>query len=161
MTTQEDDDAWRDNLVTDPDEVRDILAIHATVAVLGIKPESRAHKAAYYVPAYMQEHGYDIIPVPVYYPEVTQILGQPIQRDLTAIEAEVDILNVFRRSEDIPPHAENIVALGPNVVWMQLGIRHDEVAEMLARAGIRVIQDRCMLADHRHFGLGMPSAHEK
>jgi len=119
------------------------------VAMLGIKPESRSTQAAFYVPHYLQEHGYEIIPVPVYYPEVTEILGLPVQRDLRAIEGEVDVVDVFRRSEDIPPHVEDIIALRPKVVWFQLGIRNQQAAEKLAKAGIKVIQDRCMLADHR------------
>ncbi len=138
-----------DLLVTDVDEVAEILRTHKRVAVLGVKPESRASAAAYYVAEYLDQHGYDVIPVPTYYPEVTEILGKPVQRDLTAIEGEVDIVDVFRKAEDIPAHIDDIIALAPKVVWFQLGIRNDEAAKQLTDAGIRVIQDRCMLADHR------------
>jgi predicted CoA-binding protein len=136
-------------IVTELDDVRDILATHKRVAVLGIKPESRSSAAAHYVPAYLAEHGYDIVPVPTYYPDVTEILGRPVVRDLTAIEGEVDIVDVFRKPEDIAEHVDDLIALGPKVVWFQLGIRNDDAARALSDAGIRVVQDRCMLADHR------------
>jgi predicted CoA-binding protein len=138
-----------DNLVTEIDDVREILKTHKRVAVLGIKPESRSEAAAFYVAEYLAKHGYEIIPVPVYYPEVTEILGRPVIRDLTAIDGEVDIVDVFRRPDDIDQHVDDMIRLSPKVVWFQLGIRNDDAAKRLADAGIRVIQDRCMLADHR------------
>lgn len=140
---------WSENMVTRPEEIKAILKQATRIAVLGIKPEDRASQPAHYVPAYIQSQGYTIIPVPTYYPEVTEILGEPVQRDLGAISAEVDILNIFRKPEDIPAHLEDILKLSPKTVWMQQGIRHDEVAKALAKEGIRVIQDRCLLADHR------------
>ena len=145
---------WRDNLVDSVAAVREILEETRTVAVLGIKPESHAGQPAHYVPRYLQEAGYEVIPVPVYYPEVTEILGKPVVREVSAVPGSVDMVNVFRRSRDIPPHVDDIIAKGPKVVWFQLGIRNDEAAEKLARAGIRVVQDRCTLADHQRFGLG-------
>lgn len=140
---------WTENLVTDPGEAQAILAEARRIAVLGIKPESRSWKAAHYVPKYLHDQGYDIIPVPTYYPDVTEILGAPVYREVAAIPGKVDIVNVFRRPEDIPPHVDDIVAKGPAVVWFQAGIRNDVAAERLARAGIRVVQDRCTMADHR------------
>lgn len=145
---------WRDNLVDSMADVREILEETRTVAVLGIKPESHAGQPAHYVPRYLQEAGYEVIPVPVYYPEVTEILGKPVVREVSAVPGSVDMVNVFRRARDIPPHVDDIIAKGPKVVWFQLGIRNDEAAEKLARAGIRVVQDRCTLADHQRFGLG-------
>ena len=145
---------WRDNLVGSEAAVRAILEDARRVAVLGIKPESHAGQPAHYVPRYLQEVGYEVIPVPVYYPEVTEILGQPVVREVSAVAGPVDIVNVFRRARDIPQHVEDIIAKAPDVVWFQLGIRNDEAAEKLARAGIRVVQDRCTLADHQRFGLG-------
>lgn len=144
---------WRDNLVGGVEEIRDILAATRRIAVLGIKPGSRAGRAAHYVPKYLQEHGYEVIPVPTYYPDVTEILGQPVYREVSAIPGDVDLVNVFRRSHDIPPHVDDIIAKKPTVVWFQVGIRNDEAAERLARAGIRVVQDRCTMADHHRFGL--------
>jgi predicted CoA-binding protein len=144
---------WRDNLVATPDGVRAILEETRRIAVLGIKPESRSGQPAHYVPRYLQEAGYDVVPVPTYYPEVEEILGQPVHRTLAEIPGDVDMVNVFRRPRDIPPHVEDILAKGPRVVWFQLGIRHEAAAERLARAGIRVVQNRCTMADHRRFGL--------
>lgn len=146
-------ESWRDNLVEDPGAVRKILEHTERIAVLGIKPESRDWTPAHYVPKYLQERGYDVIPVPTYYPDVTEILGRPVYRTLVAVPGEVDMVDVFRRSEDIPPHVDDIIAKAPKVVWFQLGIRNDDAAERLARAGIRVVQDRCTMADHRRLGL--------
>ena len=111
--------------------------------------ESHAGQPAYYVPKYMADHGYDIIPVPVYYPDVTEILGKSVYRDLTQIPSGIDLLNVFRRSEDIPKHKLEILSKKPKAVWFQLGIRNDEVAEKLAEAGIQVVQDLCLMVEHR------------
>ena len=145
---------WRENLVVAHDEVRKILEETERVAVLGIKPESRSDQPAHYVPRYLQDVGYEVVPVPVYYPEVTEILGEPVYREVAAVPGDVDMVDVFRRPKDIPPHVDDLIAKKPKVVWFQLGIRNDEAAERLARAGIRVVQDRCTMADHRRFGLG-------
>lgn len=143
---------WRDNLITDTQRIRSLLAETKTIAVLGIKTEAQGGQPALYVPSYMQSAGFKIIPVPVYYPDVTEILGEKVYRTLSDIPEEVDMVNVFRRPQDIPPHLEDILAKKPNSVWMQLGISHDEVAEKLARAGIKVVQDRCLMVDHRRMG---------
>ena len=139
---------WRDNLIADDDAILDIASSMRRIAVLGIKPESRASEPAHYVAKYLVEQGLDVVPVPVYYPEVTQILGRDVVRDLAAV-GEVDVVDVFRRPDDLPQHLDDLLALRPRVVWLQLGIRHDEVAEQLARHGIRVVQDRCLLVEHR------------
>ena len=97
----------------------------------------------------MARAGYDIVPVPVYYPEAKEILGRPVFRTLREVPAPVDMVNVFRRSEDIPPHVPDILAARPRVAWFQLGIVNDEAAETLARAGIQVVQDRCLLVEHQ------------
>ncbi|MGE3468177.1 MAG: CoA-binding protein [Pyrinomonadaceae bacterium] len=140
---------WRENVLSTDDELRDLLSATKTIAVLGIKPESHAGQPAFYVPKYMADAGYEIIPVPVYYPEVTEILGKPVYRDLTKIEGEIDLLNVFRRSADIRKHTFEILSKKPKAVWFQLGIRNDEVAETLAEAGIKVVQDLCLMVEHR------------
>jgi predicted CoA-binding protein len=140
---------WRDNLVDSDAELVAILAETKRIAVLGIKTEAQAGQPAFYVPHYMAEAGYEIVPVPVYYPDVFEILGEPVYRKLAEIPEPVDMVNVFRRPRDIPPHLPDILAAQPRVVWMQLGISHDEVAEALARAGIKVVQDRCLMVDHR------------
>jgi len=140
---------WRQNLVQSPEGIARIVRECRRIAVLGIKPETRRDQAAFYVPAYMAAQGYDIVPVPVYHPEVTEILGRPVFRTLAEIPSPVDMVDVFRRPRDIPPHLPDILAARPTVVWLQLGITHDEAAETLARAGIQVVQDRCLLVEHR------------
>ncbi len=140
---------WRDNLITSPDDVARIVRENKRIAVLGIKTEAQRAQPAFYVPEYMARAGYDIVPVPVYYPEATEILGRPVYRTVSAVPAPVEMVNVFRRPRDIPPHVEDILAARPRVVWLQLGIRHDEAAETLARSGIQVVQDRCLLVEHR------------
>ena len=138
---------WQSNLVNDRAGIEQMLKQTKTIAVLGIKPESRADQAAHYVPAHMASAGFDIIPVPVYYPEVTKILGKPVFRSVSAIGRHVDMVNVFRRPNDIPPHVDDIIAAHPKFVWMQLGIRNDDAARKLAEAGIKVVQDRCLMVE--------------
>jgi hypothetical protein len=142
-------DDWRANLATDVDAIRRILRECRRIAVLGIKPESRAGAPAFYVPEYMLRQGYDVVPVPVYYPEVVEILGRRVHRSLRDVPGPMDMVNVFRRPRDIPPHVPDILAAKPRVVWLQLGIAHPEAAETLARAGIQVVQDRCLMVEHR------------
>ena len=144
---------WQSNLITDSDGIRNVLRETKVIAVLGIKPESHSDQAAYYVAAHMHAAGYDVIPVPVYYPEVTEILGQPVYRRLVDVPGDVDIVNVFRRPEHVPPHVDDILAKRPRAVWMQLGIRNDDAAERLARAGIEVVQDRCLKVELMRMGL--------
>jgi uncharacterized protein len=143
---------WRENLITTSAEIRNLLTETRTIAVLGIKTEAQAGQPAFYVPRYLQTAGFQVIPVPVYYPEVTQILGQQVFRRLVDIPMDVDLVNVFRVSQDVPPHVDDILAKMPNAVWMQSGIRNDTVAETLAKAGIKVVQDRCLMVDHRWVG---------
>ncbi len=143
---------WKKNLVTDDAGVFRILRESRRLAVLGIKPETHAAQAAFYVPEFLQRSGYEIVPVPVYYPEVAQILGKDVYRTLSAVPGDVDLVVVFRRPGDIPPHIADILAKKPKAVWFQLGIRNDEAAERLARAGIQVVQDRCLMVDLRDMG---------
>jgi uncharacterized protein len=137
------------NILTSNDKIREMLEQTKTIAVLGIKPETHAGQPAHYVAKYMAQSGYDVIPVPVYYPEVTEILGKKVYRNLNDVPEDIDLLNVFRRGEDIPKHTEEILAKKPNAVWFQLGIRNDGVAEKLAEAGIKVVQDLCLMVEHR------------
>ncbi|MDB5867342.1 MAG: O-acetylhomoserine sulfhydrylase [Betaproteobacteria bacterium] len=140
---------WKANIIDDAAALRELLASIRTIAVLGIKTESHAGQPAFYVARYMADAGYDVIPVPVYYPEVTEILGKPVYRKLADIPIDVDMVNIFRRSQDVAPHLDDILAKKPKAVWMQLGIRDDEVARKLAEAGIKVVQNRCLMVDHR------------
>lgn len=141
---------WRENIITNTAGVRSLLNETRTIAVLGIKTEAQATQPAFYVPRYLQTAGFQIIPVPVYYPKATQILGQQVYRRLVHIPIDVDLVNVFRRSQDVPPHVADILAKMPKAVWLQSGIRNDPVAETLAKAGIKVVQDRCIMVDHRY-----------
>lgn len=137
---------WHSHLLDSEEEITALLGRIRTVAVLGISTPER-NPPAHYVPAYAQRAGMRVIPVPVYYPEVTELLGEPVFRTLAAIPGRVDLVDVFRRAEHIPAHVEDILAAAPKAVWFQSGIRHDEVAERLARAGIDVVQDRCLLTE--------------
>ena len=140
---------WQDNILTKNDEISQLLRDTKRIAVLGIKPESHASQPAFYVSRYMQDAGFDIVPVPVYYPDVTEILGQKVFRDLRDVPGEIDMVNVFRRDTDIPKHVDEIIAAKPKSVWVQLGIRNDEAAEEFAKAGIKVVQDLCLMVEHR------------
>jgi len=140
---------WRDNLIHDSSRIRELLSQTKTIAVLGIKTEAQADQPAFYVPKYMQSAGFKIIPVPVYYPSVTDILGEVVYRRVSDIPEDVDMVNVFRRPHDIPPHLDDLLQKKPKSVWMQMGISHAVVAEELAKAGIKVVQDRCLMVDHR------------
>lgn len=142
----------KENILTTAAEIGELLKNTKTIAVLGIKPETHSFQPAFYVPDYMARAGYEIIPVPVYYPEVTEILGKEIYRSLVDIPGEIDMVNVFRRPNDIPQHVDDILAKKPKSVWLQLGIRNDEVAETLAAAGIKVVQDLCLMVEHRSLG---------
>jgi hypothetical protein len=139
---------WQDNLVDDRAGIDTILKSTKTIAVLGIKPESHADQPAHSVPALMQRAGYEVIPVPVYYPEVTEILGQKVYRKVADIGRPIDMIDVFRRPADIPAHIDDILAAKPKVVWFQLGIRNDEAAQRFAEAGIKVVQDRCLKIEY-------------
>ncbi|HEX8851331.1 MAG TPA: CoA-binding protein [Gemmatimonadaceae bacterium] len=121
------------------------------VAVLGIKtPETM--QPAFYVPEYAQRAGYEIVPVPVYYPDVRQILGAPVYRKLVEIPGAIDMVNVFRRPKDLMPHLDDILAKRPASVWLQLGIWDDTFASKLTAAGIDVVQDKCLLVELRRVG---------
>src|SRR6478736_3205067 len=136
---------WRANLITEPAQVRELIAQTKTIAVLGIKTEAQSRQPAFYVASYLFDAGFHIIPVPVYFPSVTHILGQKVYRRLIDIPDDLDLVNIFRRPKDIPGHVEDILAKQPKAVWMQSGIAHQEVAEELAKAGIKVVQDRCLM----------------
>ncbi len=143
---------WRSHLLESSEQIRDLLHRIKRIAVIGIKTEAQSFQPAYYVPESVQSAGYEIIPVPVYYPEATTILGERVYRRVADIPGDVDLVNVFRRSQDVPPHLDDILAKKPKAVWMQSGIRNDEVAERLARAGIDVVQDRCLMVEVRRAG---------
>lgn len=135
-------------VANDPAVITALLAATRRIAILGIKTEAQAGQPAFDVPAYLAQAGYDIVPVPVYYPDVTVILGRPVLRRVQDA-APVDMVNVFRRSRDLAPHLDEIVAARPRAVWLQQGIRDDVFAEALAAHGISVVQDRCLMVELR------------
>ena len=139
-----------ENILVSDTQIQELLKNTKTIAVLGIKTEAQSYQPAFYVPQYMRDKGFKIIPVPVYYPEATEILGEKVYRKLADIPEPVDMVNVFRRSQDIPPHVEDILAANPKSVWFQAGIRHDEAARTFAEAGIKVVQNMCLMVEHRY-----------
>jgi predicted CoA-binding protein len=150
MTAKVDATKWREHLLDKPEQIKKLLESTHRIAVLGIKPSPDA--PAYYVPEHAQLAGYEIVPVPVYYPELTEMAGEKVYRKLMDIPGNIDMVNVFRRPGDIPQHVDDIIAKRPKSVWFQLGIRNDEAAERLARAGIDVVQDHCLLVELRRIG---------
>lgn len=145
------DEHWRSRLIDDDAGIARLIGRTRRIAVLGIKI-AESGQPAYYVARYAQQAGFEIVPVPVYYPEVTEILGEPVHRSLAAVSPPVDMVNVFRRPRDIPAHVDDIIAVRPASVWFQLGIRNDAAAERLAHAGIEVVQDRCLLVELQRVG---------
>lgn len=150
MIAQVDAEAWRSHLLDRPEQIKRLLENTHRIAVLGIKPDP--DQPAHYVPDHAKSVGYDIVPVPVYYPDATELLGEKVYRRLVDIPGEIDMVNVFRRPKDIPQHVDDIIAKKPKSVWFQLGITNDEAAEKFARAGIDVVQDRCLLVELRRIG---------
>lgn len=147
MPTPDTNSNWRSLLIDDDLDIRQLLAETRRIAVLGIKIDP--DQPAYFVPEYAQEAGYEIVPVPVYYPDITEILGQPVYRKLVDVPGPIDMVDVFRRPNDIPAHLDDIIAKRPKSVWFQAGIRNEEAAERLAKAGIIVVQDRCLMVEMR------------
>ncbi len=140
---------WEANLLEDDRAIRGLLTTVRRVAVLGIKPESRSGEAAHYVAASLRDAGLEIVPVPVYFPEVKEILGLPVYRRLADVPGPLDLVDVFRRPSDVPGHLPDLLAKRPRAVWLQSGIRNDAAAEALAREGILVVQDRCLMVEWR------------
>ena len=133
-------------MLKDDRELREILTMACTIAVVGIKQADL--EDAFRIPQYMQSQGYRIVPVN---PKFGEVLGEPAVSRLGKIEGPIDIVNLFRASEHIPAHADEILAMSPlpAVAWMQLGIQNGAAATRLLAAGIRVVQDRCIMVDHR------------
>ena len=127
-------------------ELRDLLAAARTIAVVGIK--AGAADDAFRVPAYLQQHGYRIVPVS---PKLERVLGEPVVASLREVREPVDLVDLFRAPQHVPGHVDEILAMSPRprAVWMQLGVSCDESALRLEAAGIAVVQDRCIMVEHR------------
>lgn len=136
--------------------IREILEGSPTIAVLGVHHEPE--KAAFYVPEYLADEGYRIIGVNPNFTD-KELFGSKVRATLAEIDEPVDLVDVFRRAEDIPAHVEDILAMKPRpkVVWFQLGIKNEDAARILEAAGITVVQNRCTLADHQRLGMGAPA----
>lgn len=141
---------WREHIIDSYEGIRRVITETRRIAVLGIKQED--HKPGHFVPEYAQRAGFEIVPVPVYYPDATEMLGEKVYRTIASIPGDIDMVNVFRRPEAIPQHLDDIIAKRPKAVWFQLGIVNNEAAERLAREGIDVVQDRCLLVELRRMG---------
>ena len=126
-----------------------IMAEAKIIAVVGFS--SRKSRAGYYVPAYLQEQGYTIIPVNPYLEEG---LGQPAYPDLRSIPHPVDLVLIFQRSENVPPFIDQAIEIGAKSIWLQLGIQHDRAAYKAECAGLDVVQNACMLVKHRQWKAG-------
>jgi predicted CoA-binding protein len=132
--------------VTNPSdqEIKDILLKYKTVAVIGMS--KNPEKDAFLIPAYLKKLGYKVIPVN---PSANEILGEKAYPKLSEIPGDVDIVDVFRPSEDVPNYVDEVIAKNPKVFWLQLGIENKQAEEKVAAAGIKVVFDRCMMAEHR------------
>jgi hypothetical protein len=129
----------------DPQTIEKILNECRTIAVVGLS--SQPEKAGYYVPAYLQAHGYRIIPVNPY---LSEALGEKAYASLLDIPEPVDLVLIFRRSEAVPPFVNEAIQIGAKAVWMQLGILHLESAAKARQAGLLVVMNACMLVEHRN-----------
>jgi hypothetical protein len=134
--------SWQENFLTTTEQIRDLINNTKRIAVLGIKTDAQADQPSVYVPHYMQRAGFEIVPVPVYYPDATTILGEKVYRKLADIPGDIDMVDVFRRPNDITGHIDDILAKKSKSVWFQSGIRNDQAAEIFAKVGIKVVQDR-------------------
>ena len=130
-------------IITRDHEIRNMLETARAIAVLGLspKPERDSNRVA----GYLKDHGYRIIPVR---PAQKEILGEKAYRFIDDIKEPVDIVNVFRNSAQIVPHAHEAIRLKPKVFWMQLNIENREAADLLTAAGIDVVMDRCIKVEH-------------
>lgn len=129
-------------------EILEMLEKYRTIAVIGMS--KNPEKDAYSIPAYMKEHGYTIIPVN---PSADQILGQKAYKRLADVPGEVEIVDLFRPSEDVPNYVDEVISKKPKVFWLQLGIHNPEAEERVAKSGIRVVFDRCLMQEHRKIAL--------
>lgn len=125
-------------------EKKEILQTAKTIAVVGLS--SNPEKESYRIASYLQNHGYRIIPVN---PTATEILGEKAYPDLTSVPEKIDVVDVFRKPEDVPPVVDEAIKAGARVVWMQEGIVHEEAAQKAREAGLQVVMDACMRATHR------------
>jgi predicted CoA-binding protein len=135
----------------DSDKLRRILKASRTIAVVGLS--AQWHRPSYFAAKYMQEHGYRVIPVNPTYPE---ILGEKSYKRLADIPEPVDVVDCFRKSSEISALADEAIAIGAKVLWMQLGVENAEARRKAEAAGLEVVENRCVKIEHGRFfgGLG-------
>jgi uncharacterized protein len=144
--------------VDDSDKIRRILRNSRTIAVVGLS--AQWHRPSYFAAKYMQEHGYRVIPVnPMY----NAVLGEKCYKSLREIPEKVDIVDCFRKSAEIPAIAEDAIAMGARVLWMQLGVENPAARRMAESAGLEVVENRCVKIEHGRFfgGLGWAGVNTK
>jgi hypothetical protein len=125
-------------------EIEDILKTSRIIAVVGLSP--KPDRDSYEVAHYLQQHGYKIIPVN---PTAASILGEKAYPDLLSIPEKVDVVDIFRRPEHVPPIVEEAIKIGAKTIWMQLGVVNEDAAKKAVEAGLEVVMDKCMLREHR------------
>jgi predicted CoA-binding protein len=130
-------------------EMKEILLSAKTIASVGLS--SNQEKESYWIASYLKEQGYRIIPVN---PTAAEILGEKAYPDLSSVPEKVDVVQVFRKPEDVPPVVDEAIKIGTKVIWMQEGISHEEAAKKAQAAGVQVIMDACMRATHRRLMIG-------
>ena len=142
----------------DSDKIRRILRTSRVIAVVGLS--AQWHRPSYFAAKYLQEHGYRVIPVNPTYPE---ILGEKSYKSLREIPEKVDVVDCFRRSNEIPALADDAIAMGARILWMQLGVENDEARRKAEAAGLEVVENRCMKIEHGRFfgGLGWAGVNTK
>jgi predicted CoA-binding protein len=126
-----------------PEAIKKILRQYKTVAVVGLS--DKADRPSFRVAAYLQRQGYRVIPVN---PKIGAILGEKAYPDLQSVPGKIDVVDIFRRSEDVGPIVEEAIKVGARAVWMQEGVVNDEAARKASAAGLEVVMDRCMMKDH-------------
>ena len=126
------------------EEVKQILLSTRTIAAVGLS--SNPEKESYAIVEYLQQQGYRIFPVN---PTASEILGEKTYPDLESIPEKVDVVQLFRKSEDVPPFVDSAIAIGAKVVWMQVGIENEEAARKAEGAGLKVVMNACMRVTHR------------
>jgi predicted CoA-binding protein len=142
----------------DADTLRRLLRSARTIAVVGLS--AHWHRPSYFVAKYLQEHGYRVIPVNPTYPE---ILGEKSYKRLADIPERIDVVDCFRKSSEIPAIADEAIAIGAKVLWMQLGVENAEARRKAEAAGLEVVENRCMKIEHARFfgGLGWAGVNTK
>ena len=135
----------------DSEKIRRLLRTHRTIAVVGLS--AQWHRPSFFAAKYMQEHGYRVIPVN---PQYDTILGEKCFKSLRDIAGKVDIVDCFRKSAEIPAIADDAIAIGAKVLWMQLGVENAEARRKAEAAGLEVVENRCVKIEHGRFfgGLG-------